>query len=248
MRRLFCLFMLFISVKIMAQTSSLIEEARSLERQFKTEEAINKYLEYLKTDSKNKSVLLRTIELYCMKGNETENESARLIQYQTANKMANDLWQLDSTTADAHYARALVMGRMISFASVKEKAQMTKNIKEEVDKALKIEPSHLKSLYTLAKWHDEVSSLNPAAKAAMKVFFGGLPPASIEEALSLYKRVREIAPSFIGNNLDYALALKKMGRPDLAIEVLTAQMKYPVKTREDQSLKEKSKQLLSSLQ
>jgi len=189
----------------------MIEEARSLERQFKTEEAINKYLDYLKIDSKNKSVLLRTIELYCMKGNETENESARLSQYQTANKMANDLWQLDSTSADAHYARALVMGRMISFASVKEKAQMTKNIKEEVDKALKIEPSHLKSLYTLAKWHDEVSSL-------------------------------------IGNNLDYALALKKMGRPDLAIEILTAQMKYPVKTREDQSLKEKSKQLLSSLQ
>jgi hypothetical protein len=162
--------------------------------------------------------------------------------------VANDLWQLDSTTADAHYARALVLGRMISFVSVKEKAQMTKSIKDEVDKALKIDPSHLKSLYTLAKWHDEVSSLNPAAKAAMKVFFGGLPPASAEDALLLYKKVREISPSFIGNNLDYALALKKIGRSDLAIEVLTAQMKYPVKTKEDQLLKEKSKQLLSSLQ
>jgi tetratricopeptide (TPR) repeat protein len=248
MRILFTLLILITSFKMLAQSAPLIEEARSLERQFKTDDAIHKYLEYLVTDPKNKMVLLRIVELYCMKGNETESESDRLKLYQSATKTAHDLWQLDSTSADAHYARALVMGRMISFASVKEKAQMTKSIKDEVDKALKIDPSHLKSLYTLAKWHDEVSSLNPAVKAAMKVFFGNLPPASIEEALLLYKRVREINPSFIGNNLDYALALKKMGRSDLAIEVLTAQLKYPVKTKEDQILKEKSKQLLSSLQ
>lgn len=248
MRFIFSILILLASSKLFSQSTSLIEEARSLERQFKTDDAINKYFEYLGTDQKNRTILLRIVELYCMKGNETESESDRLKLYQSATKTANDLWQIDSTSADAHYAKALVMGRMISFASVKEKAQMTKSIKDEVDKALKIDPSHLKSLYTLAKWHDEVSSLNPAAKAAMKVFFGGLPPASSEEALLLYKKIRELSPSFIANNLDYALILKKNGRSDLAIEVLTAQMKYPVKTKEDQLLKEKSKQLLTSLQ
>lgn len=242
------LFALFLCIQISAQSQNLIEEAKSLERQFKTEDAVQKYLLYLESDPKNKSVLLRAIELYCMMGNESEQEQSRLKYYQTASRLKNNLWLFDSTSADALYANALVSGRMIEFVSIKEKAQLTKLIKESADQAIKKDPQHLMSLYTLAKWHDEVSSLNPAAKAAMKVMFGGLPPASIEEALSLYKKVRDISPTFISNNLDYAMALKKTGRSDLAIEILQAQMKYPVKTREDQLLKEKSKKLLISLQ
>ena len=238
----------FLFIQVSAQSQNLIEEAKSLERQFKTEDAVQKYLLYLESDPKNKSVLLRAIELYCMMGNESELEQSRLKYYQTASKLKDNLWLFDSTSADALYANALVSGRMIEFVSIKEKAQLTKLIKEAADQAIKKDPQHLMSLYTLAKWHDEVSSLNPAAKAAMKVMFGGLPPASIEEALSLYKKVRDISPTFISNNLDYAMALKKTGRSDLAIEILQAQMKYPVKTREDQLLKEKSKKLLTSLQ
>jgi len=246
------LFLVFISIVfssfVFSQDPTMLEEARSLERQFKTEDAIKKYFEILKANANDQKSLLRVLELYCMMGNETENEEKRKQLYQLAITYSDRLWLSDSTTADAHYAKALVYGRQITYSSVKEKAYLTKKIKEEADKALQIDPNHFKSLYTLAKWNDEVSSLNPAAKAALKVFFGGLPSASMEEAIRLYQEVRKISPTFILNNYDLALSLKKLGKPDQAIAILNAQMKYPIKTTEDQLYKNLSKQLLTSLQ
>jgi tetratricopeptide (TPR) repeat protein len=231
-----------------SQDLSLLEEARSLERQFKNEEAIKKYMDALKSNPGDPKILLRITELYCMMGNEADKDESKIQLYQLAITYADKLWMLDSTTADAHYAKALVLGRQITYSSVKEKAFFTKKIKEEADKAIKTDPGHVKALYTLAKWNDEVASLNPAAKAALKMFFGGLPSASIEEAIRLYQEVRKMSPAFILNNYDLALALKKTGKSDQAIAILNAQMKHPVKTTEDQVYKNLSKQLLTSLQ
>ncbi|MEY3245857.1 MAG: hypothetical protein RL253_1014, partial [Bacteroidota bacterium] len=50
------------------------------------------------------------------------------------------------------------------------------------------------------------------------------------------------------NNYDLALLLKKTNKPSQAIEVLQAQMKLPTKTKEELEFKNKSKQLLQSLQ
>lgn len=239
---------LFVCSYGLSQDQKLHEEAHSFERQLKTEEAVLKYQEILKKDPSDQMALLRITELYCMLGNEAEQEDKKLQQFQFAASFADKLWVIDSATADAHYAKALVTGRMIGFSPVREKAMMTKKLKDEVDKALEIQPNHIKALYTLAKWNDEVSSLNPAARAAMKVFFGGLPSASIEEAIILYQSVRKLSPAFILNNYDLAMALKKTGKSDQAIEILNAQLKYPVKSREDQIYKNKSKELLASLQ
>lgn len=239
---------LFIYSTAFTQDQKLHEEARSLERQLKTEEAVLKYQEILKKEPSDQMALLRIAELFCMMGNEAEQDEKKLQQYQYASSYVDKLWAMDSATADAHYAKALITGRMIGFSPVREKAFMTKKLKDEVDKALQIQPNHIKAMYTLAKWNDEVSSLNAAAKAAMKVFFGGLPAASVEEAIKLYQAVRKLSPTFIINNFDLALALKKTGKSDQAIEILNAQMKYPVKSREDQLYKNKSKELLASLQ
>jgi tetratricopeptide (TPR) repeat protein len=248
MKYFYFFFLLFIFSTAYTQDQKLHDEARTLERQFKTEEAILVYQEILRKEPSDQQVLLRITELYCMLGNEFEQEEKKIQHFQLAASFADRLWNIDSATADAHYAKALIIGRMIAFSTVREKAMMTKKLKDEVDKALQIQPSHVKAMYTLAKWNDEVSSLNPAARAALKVFFGGLPPASVDEAIKLYQSVRKLSPTFILNNYDLALALKKTGKSDQAIEILNAQMKYPVKSREDQHFKNKSRELLSSLQ
>jgi hypothetical protein len=49
------------------------------------------------------------------------------------------------------------------------------------------------------------------------------------------------------NNHDLAMAYKKMGKSLQAIELLNYQLKLPAKTKEDQEIKLKSKQLLESL-
>ena len=235
------------SVHLFAQQSPLMDEARMLERQFKTMEAIKKYESMVVSDPANIPVLVRLAELYCMEGQSIAKEEESKSMYILATKYAEKAISLDSNRADVQYANAMVIGKMIEYASIKDKTRLTMQLRQKTDKALSIDPNYTKAIYTLAKWNDEVSSLNPAARAALKLMNKGFPAASAEEAITLYEKARKLDPGFIVNNHDLAMAYKKMGKSLQAIELLNYQLKLPAKTKEDQEIKLKSKQLLESL-
>jgi tetratricopeptide (TPR) repeat protein len=240
-------FFLLAGVHLFAQQSPLMDEARVLERQFKTMEAIKKYESLIINEPNNIPVLVRLAELYCMEGNSIGKAEESKSFYAMAGKCAEKAIALDSNRADVQYANAMVIGKMIEYASIKDKTRLTMQLRERTDKALAIDPNYTKALYTLAKWNDEVASLNPAARAALKIMNKGFPNASAEEALTLYEKARKLDPGFIVNNHDLALAYKKMGKSLQAIELLNYQLKLSPKTKEDQEIKLKSKQLLESL-
>jgi tetratricopeptide (TPR) repeat protein len=230
------------------QTNALFEEAKAFERQYNTPQAILKYEEAIKSNTNQIAILIRLVEIYCSGLEEIKEEESKLVQLNKAKEYLQLAKAIDSTQADYLYLRAVYLGKLIEVSPVKEKAQSTKEIKSLLDQALIKDPNHVKSLYTLAKWNEEVSGLNPAVKAAMKVIFGGLPPASRDQALDLHQKARKLNPGFLANNYDLALLLKKTNKPSQAIEVLEAQMKLPTKTKEELEFKNKSKQLLQSLQ
>jgi len=239
--------LLLSTVHLFAQQSPLIDEARMLERQFKTMDAIKKYESLVANDPANIPVLVRLSELYCMEGQSIAKEVESKSMYMLASKYAEKAIALDSNRADVQYANAMVIGKMIEYASIKDKTRLTMQLREKTDKALTIDPNFTKAIYTLAKWHDEVAALNPAARAALKFMNKGFPAASSEEAITLYEKARKLDPGFIVNNHDLAMAYKKMGKSLQAIELLNYQLKLPAKTKEDQEIKFKSKQLLESL-
>lgn len=230
------------------QTNALFEEGKAFERQYNTAQAILKYEDAIKTNPYQIAVLTRLVEIYCSGLDETKDEKGNKIQLNKVKELLLLAKAIDSTQADYYYLNALYLGKLIEVSPVKEKAQFTKEIKSLLDEALTKDPNHVKSLYTLAKWNEEVSGLNPAVKAAMKVVFGGLPPASRDQALDLHQKARKLNSGFLANNYDLALLLKKTNKPSQAIEILEAQMKLPTKTKEEQDYKNKSKQLLQSLQ
>ncbi len=238
---------LFSTIHLFAQQSPLIEEARTLERQFKTMEAIKKYESLLLKEPSNIPVLVRLAELYCMEGQSIAKEEESKSLYLLAGKYAEKANAIDSNRADVQFAQAMVIGKLIEYASIKDKTRLTMQLREKTDKSLAFDPNFTKSIYTLAKWNDEVASLNPAARAALKFMNKGFPAASAEEAVKLYEKARKLDPGFILNNHDLALAYKKMGKSLQAIELLTYQLKLPAKTKEEQEIKLKSKQLLESL-
>lgn len=231
-----------------AQNNSSFEEAKAFERQYNTSQAILKYEEALKANPNQMAILVRLVEIYCFGLEADKEESTKIIQLNKAKDYLIKAKNIDSTQADYLYSKAVYLGKLIEVSPVKEKAQYTKEIKILLDEALSKDPNHVKSLYTLAKWNEEVSGLNAAVKAAMKVIFGGLPPASRDQALDLHQKARKLNPGFLANNYDLALLLKKTNKPSQAIEILEAQMKLPTKTKEELEFKNKSKQLLQSLQ
>ena len=214
---------------VKGQSNQLNDEARALERQYNTAQAVLKYEQSLKENPNQLSVIVRLVEIYCFELNDVNDDDKKKEQLNKAKELLQLAKSIDSTSSDYLYSQTTYLGKLIEVSPVKEKAQITKSIKQLLDEALTKDPNHVKCLYSLANWNQEVASLNPAVKAAMKVIFGGLPPASID-------------------NLELALLYKKTNQPSKAVEVLEAQMKLPTKTKEELEIKNKSKQLLQSFQ
>ena len=89
--------LLLTTVHLFAQQSPLIDEARTLERQFKTMDAIKKYESLVANDPANIPVLVRLSELYCMEGQSIAKEVESKSLYMLASKYAEKAIALTPT-------------------------------------------------------------------------------------------------------------------------------------------------------
>ena len=85
-------------------------------------------------------------------------------------------------------------------------------------------------------------------KAALKVLFGGMPKASLEDAIQYFEKARAADIFLMVDYLELAKAYVKFHQTDKAIEVLRKMMKLPPRTEDDPSYKAEGKALLASLQ
>ncbi len=225
----------------------LIREGEQLEKAMKDEEAVKKYLEALKLSPNDIKALVKTSEMNSIIGNRQKEKKKKEEYFNAAKTYAESALKVNPADADANYVMALAMGRMALMSSGKEKVKNVKEIKQYADSALVVSPNHFKALHILGKWHLEVTSLNFAEKAALKVIYGGLPPASLPLAVLNFEKARGIDPWFVLNYLELARAYKANGQSDKAIDVLNKMLKLPPKTQDDAGYKAEGKKMLESL-
>jgi FimV-like protein len=91
-------------------------------------------------------------------------------------------------------------------------------------------------------------NLSGFKKAAVKLFYGGLPDGKIESAIAYFEKCRNLDPYFMLNYLDLAKAYVQDNKPPKAIEVLQKLVKLPIRTADDAAYKEEGKKMLTELQ
>ncbi len=123
-----------------------------------------------------------------------------------------------------------------------------KNIKTYADKALAIDPNHARANVALVRWHSDMVQLSWAKRAAAKTFFGGMPNATIEDAVKYMEKSRTLDQYYVLNYLELAKAYKFDNKPAKAIEVLTKLQRLPNRTADDVTYKAEGKKLLESFQ
>lgn len=250
MIRLLSLLIFFSSLSISARCQDvdyLVKQGIELEKAMKDEEALVKYLEALKIAPNDIKALCRTSDMYCILGNRLKDKKKKIEYYNAAKTYAGNALKQSPNDPDANYSMSVAMGRMALINSGKEKVENVREIKKYCDAALAVNPNHTKALHVLGKWHLEVTTLNFAEKAALKVIYGGLPPASLPQAVLNFEKARSLDPSFVLNYLELAKAYKENGQSDKAIDILNKMQKLPPKTADDPSYKAEGKKILESL-
>ena len=250
MKQWLMIMLLAASLPALAQdVNVLLKEAQNLERTLKSDaEAVEKYKQVLALQPNHLQALVRASELSSAVGARMPDKKAKQRWYNQALDYANKALAVNANSADANYVRAVVAGKLTETESENKKVVAhVKDIKEYADKALALDPNHARATYTLGKWHYEMVNLSWAKRAAVKLLFGGLPEATIEDAIRYMEKTRTLDKYFVLNHLDLAKAYKYDNKPAKAIEILNILVKLPTRTADDAALKEEGRKMLQEM-
>lgn len=227
----------------------LFKEADNLERVQKESDALEKYKQILVLEPANIKALVKAAELAVSNGSMAPKSNDTRLFYESALAYAKRAFTADANNADANYAMAMACGKLTDVETENKKiVALVKDVKLYGDKAVALNPNHAKGNYTLGKWHYEMVTLSGFKKAAVKLFYGGLPDGDLDKAILYMEKCKLLAPYFVANQLDLAKAYKENHQPAKAIELLEKVVKLPTRTADDIALKLAAANLLASLQ
>ncbi|MBS1495861.1 MAG: hypothetical protein JSU03_09635 [Bacteroidetes bacterium] len=250
MKSLSCILLFLCSINFSKSQDivSVINEANRLEAIPDENAAFQKFKEAVRIQPVNVYALSKCSELCSRIGHRQTNTKSRDSYYQAAITYAQSALKVSPQSDDANVAMAIAVGRVVLIKSGKEKISAVKDIKKYADIALKANPDNFKAWHILGKWNYEVSNLNMIERAAAKVFFGGLPDASLKNSIADYEKAKALSPQFMLNYLELAKAYHRNDETKLALEQLKKVLILPAKTEDDPRIKAEAQQLIKDWQ
>jgi tetratricopeptide (TPR) repeat protein len=118
--------------------------------------------------------------------------------------------------AEAQIGVAAAYGKLCDVVDPKTKVEYSKNVFSNVTRGLQLDPNSDFGHLILARWHFEMTILNPFLKGFAQMVYGRFPSASKEDAIANFKRAIEIAPQRIVHHAEYAHALDVFGEKEAA--------------------------------
>ena len=244
--KLFILIVVFsCSAIVKAQDVNIItKEGEKLEVSMNDEQALIKFKEALLIQPSNIFLLCKCSELSTRIANRLfHEESKQNYLFASAKSYANEAIRLDSTNSEANFVMSLTRGNDALHEGGKDKIYAVKDIKKYADLSIHYYHNNYKAWYVLGQWFFEINSLNFFDRTAVKIIFGALPPASIDDAIRCFERAKTLNPGFVLNYLSLARAYKQKDENE-AKQSLITMLKLPDKTQDDEKFKNEGRALL----
>ena len=132
----------------------------SLYKIFDNNGALQSYLAALKIDSLNYEANWKAARAYTDIGENTEDEDKRAELYLLGSQHARKAVQIDSTGSKGHLFLSIALGRVALDAGAKERIKLSKEIKKEVDLAIKYDPNDDIAYHVLGRWNRKLANLS----------------------------------------------------------------------------------------
>ena len=213
------LLILIFYTSISAQNSyDYIAKGDQYLQHFDNPKALEQYRKAYQVDSTNCTALWKMAETHVNLGEEAGKITQRQ-HYYLAEKWARKAVSVCPDTANAHFFVAVTTGLLALYEGGQRQIQRSKEVKEEAEKTLEIDPNHHGAYHVLGRWHRELANLSWIKKTLAKIIYGGVPPgASMEAAVRNFKKAIAIKPDWINHHKELGLTYMEMGKWDLVPE------------------------------
>jgi len=184
----------------------------------------------------NPAVYWKLSRLYVSMGEAIppEDTEARRPYFEKAVEFARTCTEIDDAVAEGHTWLAASLGVLSDNAGPREKIKRANIIKNELERALQLNPRDDIALSILGSFHREIADIGWLEKVFAKTFLGSLPKGSREEAEQYLKKAIACNPRVIRHYHELGKLYIDMERYDEARTVLEQALTRPVLMKSDE--------------
>jgi len=220
----------------------------SLYKLFDNRGALQSYLAALQLDSMNYEANWKAARAYTDVGETIEDDDERADLYLLGSKHARKAVQIDSLDSKGHLFLSIALGRVALDAGAKERIKLSKEIKKEVDLAIKYDPNDDIAYHVLGRWNRKLSNLSWIEKGFADIFLGGIPEdASDENAVAAFKKAIQLKPHHINHHLELGITYEMMGMEEDARQEFQTCLDLPKSDSDDTKHKKDAQERLDDL-
>ena len=242
------LFLLLSGFQLKSQNKQLYDKGLQYKAEYKNTEGLALFQLLLKSDSSNADYLSNAAYFFSKVGNLQATEGRRSEYFNKGVYLAKKAIKINPSSAEAHYAYALGLGRLNENAGSKQKIANARLIKQEADLALKLNPQLAGAYHILGRWHRTIAGFNFVEKMAINTLFGGVPEGgSYESAITSFQKAIQFEPGYMLHYYELAQTYSdrnKNGDKEQARIVLKKAMALPVKNEDDKITLQKCGELM----
>jgi len=163
--------------------------------------------------------------------------------YLNAEKFARAAIANRPDSADGYKWLAIALGAQSIKNDTETQIRLSREIKENIEKALALAPDDDLACLVLSRWHYKISGLNFFSRSVSNIVYNGLPEASLDEAEKLLRRAIALHDR-ITHRYNLAKVYERINRKTEAKVQLQQALLLPVTFPEEAEALEKSRKKL----
>jgi tetratricopeptide (TPR) repeat protein len=210
------------------------------------ESALSSYSSALQRDSAQAEILWRMARLYLCLGDLSPEDHQQQF-YQKAEEYSRLSILADSTMSEGHTWRAAALGSLAMDGSAKEKVQLSREIKRELDIAIALNPDDDGALSVLGSFYRALGNVSWIERRLAGIFLGGLPKGGYEQAEEALVKAIRLDPHVFRHYYELGRLYADWDRPDEAVKALTRALEVGPTMAADRMRLERAREMVSRL-
>ena len=140
---------------------------------------------------------------------------------------------------------AVCHGKLALYSDTRTKVQYSRLVRDDTEQALALDPNYAWAHHVLGRWHVEIATLGFAARVWVRMFYGGLPAASVDEGIRQLRRATELEPGELNHFLELGFAYAAGDRRAEALAAWQHGLAMPSRGPHDEFAKRRAQDALA---
>lgn len=244
---MFMLVLGALSASSRAGVSTLLEEAERAEARLEPARALQLLLAADSAQPDDVRILQRIARQYSDLVVEARDDAEKRRLARLALEYAERAVALAPDDPVGVLSVAISRGKLGLSSDTRTKVKYSRDVHELSMRALTLDPDYAWAHHVLGRWHLEVAAIGATARTWVKLFHGGLPPASITVATTHLERAVALEPGELAHHLELGFAYAAARRGSDARAAWERGLALPSRTKHDEPAKRRAREALAAL-